>query len=299
MIFRRFKPGDDQTVLDLVNKAYRNLETLTAERLKGLLSPPYFDPRGFFIADEHGEPVGCLGAFNLGAKGYVELRYLAAKDAFSRVSVVDRLIESGLKYAASKQCKRVKAVALMIQPYVKEYRRFGFNPVRRILRIAWDHVRPPGKERVNNRVTVTPVSENEANEACRVFVEGLQPHWDWWVEEKGGNEALLKEAVESMRMATWISARVNDKIVGVTNVTPRLERGEASFSGVIVLPKWRMQGVGSVLMNAALNRTIGLGFSRLVVHTLSYLDALAPAAVLYLKSGGKIEAEYLHLVKES
>jgi hypothetical protein len=59
-----------------------------------------------------------------------------------------------------------------------------------------------------------------------------------------------------------------------------------------------MSGIGSMLMNAALNKTIQLGCRRLVVHTLAYLDALAPGAVLYIKSGGRIEAEYFHLVKE-
>jgi len=48
----------------------------------------------------------------------------------------------------------------------------------------------------------------------------------------------------------------------------------------------------------ALNKTNQLGCTRLVMHTLAYLDALAPGAVLYIKLGGRIEAEYLHLVKE-
>jgi hypothetical protein len=35
------------------------------------------------------------------------------------------------------------------------------------------------------------------------------------------------------------------------------------------------------------------------VYTLAYLDSLAPGAILYLKSNGKIEAEYLQLQKKS
>ena len=81
-------------------------------------------------------------------------------------------------------------------------------------------------------------------------------------------------------------------------VTTRPERGEASFSGVVVLPSFRMSGIGSMLMNTAMNKTIQLGCGRLVVHTLAYLDVLAPGAVVYVKSGGRIEAKYLHLVKE-
>ena len=38
-----------------------------------------------------------------------------------------------------------------------------------------------------------------------------------------------------------------------------------------------------------------LGQRQMVVYTFSYLDSLAPGALLYLKTGGKIEAEYLQL----
>jgi GNAT superfamily N-acetyltransferase len=67
---------------------------------------------------------------------------------------------------------------------------------------------------------------------------------------------------------------------------------------VEVLREFRGRRVGTALMGAALRRARELGFRRLVVHTIAYLDALAPGAVLYLKSGGRIEAEYLHLVKQ-
>jgi hypothetical protein len=39
------------------------------------------------------------------------------------------------------------------------------------------------------------------------------------------------------------------------------------------------------------------GQERLVVFTFANLDSLASGAVLYLESGEKIEAEYLHLEK--
>ena len=40
-----------------------------------------------------------------------------------------------------------------------------------------------------------------------------------------------------------------------------------------------------------------LGQSKMVVYTFSYLDSLAPGALLYLRTGGKIEAEYLQLAR--
>jgi len=40
-----------------------------------------------------------------------------------------------------------------------------------------------------------------------------------------------------------------------------------------------------------------LGQKRMVVYTFSNLDSLAPGALLYLKTGGKIGAEYLQLAR--
>ena len=37
------------------------------------------------------------------------------------------------------------------------------------------------------------------------------------------------------------------------------------------------------------------GQNKMTVYTFSYLDSLAPGALLYIKSGGKIESEYLQL----
>jgi GNAT superfamily N-acetyltransferase len=120
-------------------------------------------------------------------------------------------------------------------------------------------------------------------------------YWDWWVKEKGGKKMLQNETADAMKQTPWLAARIDGKIAGVTGVIPRPGSSEASFSGVVVLPSFRMAGLGSALMSSALNMTKKMGYKRLVVHTMAYLDTLAPGAILYLKSGGKIEAEYLHL----
>jgi len=61
MVLRNFQSGDDRLFLNLVNAAYRNLETLTTERVKRLLSPPYFEPKGFFIAEEKSNTLPKVG----------------------------------------------------------------------------------------------------------------------------------------------------------------------------------------------------------------------------------------------
>jgi len=299
LIVRSFGQGDEQSFLILVNRAHRNLESLTAERVKRLTSPPNFNREGFFIAERGSQPVGCVGVFNLPARGYMEIRYLAVEEALSNPPIVNRLIEAALKYCASKKPRLVKAVTLTIPPYVEAYQRFGFKPVRRILRIAWDPIKTLKEKPSSPKTTVAEVREDEVDEASRVFIEGCQPYWDWWIDEEGGNRAVRKNAAEWIRQSAYLAAKVDNKIVGIAGVIPHHPgRGEASFSGVLVLPEFRMKGIGSALMSAALNKTAQMGYKRLVVHTLAYLDAFAPGAVLYLKSGGRIEAEYLHLVKE-
>lgn len=298
MALRNFRSGDEHVFFSLVNTAFRNLETLSMERVKRLTSSPNFHSEGFFIAEEDGLPIGCIGVFNLPAEGYLEIRYLAVKDAFSNLAAVDDLIDAALSYSLSQQPKMLKAATLAIQPYVGEYKRFGFKPVRRILRIAWDLTKIP-EEHLMGKTSIIEVTEENLEEVCRVFVDGVQPHWDWWIEEEGGREMVSQKAAEWIRHSVAFAAKVDNKIVGVTGIAPHHEGGEASFLGVMVLPQYRMKGIGWTLMKAAINKTKQLGHSRLVVHTMAYLESLAPGAILYLKSGGKIEAEYLHLIKDS
>lgn len=296
MIIRGFRRDDEQTVLTLVNEAYRNLEKLRAERLKVLTSPPYFNADGFFIAEEERLPVGCIGVFNLPAERHLLLQYLAAKEALSNLRVVDSLTRAALNYAFSKKPKLVKAVTPTIQPYVEAYQRFGFKPVRRILRIGWDLTKTLEAKLAGPAVTLIEVHEEYVDEASNVFVEGLRPYWNWYIEEGGGDEAIRKRAADWMRKHKYLAARVDGKIAGVAGVFPRLGSDEAAFSGVVVLPESRRKGIGSVLMSAALDKARQLGCKKLQVHTVAYLDSLAPGAVLYLKSGGRIEVEYLQLV---
>jgi GNAT superfamily N-acetyltransferase len=296
---RTFHRGDEQLFLRLANTAYRNLEILTSERVKRLTSPPYFNRDGFFIAEKEGAPVGCVGAFNLRTKGYLWIGYLAVEAAFSNLPIVNRLMKAALKYCASKNPTLLKAVTPMIQPYVDAYKRFGFRPARRILRIAWDPINVPRERSFNQEISVVEVSRNHVEEASHVLVQGLRPYWDWWLEEEGGIEAVLERTAKWMKQSACLMAKSDNRAVGVTGIVPHPEVGKARFLGVIVLPNFRKKGIGSALMYAVLNKAKQLGYKRLVVHTMAYLDALAPGAVLYLKSGGKIEAEYLHLLKES
>ncbi len=61
------------------------------------------------------------------------------------------------------------------------------------------------------------------------------------------------------------------------------------------MPEFRRKGSGSALMLALLAALRASDRMLVVYDTFSFLDSNAPAVKLYLRSGGRLEAEFLHL----
>ena len=181
-----------------------------------------------------------------------------------------------------------------IQPYVDVYKKASFEPVRRSIRIGWELTEQPTQ---HSSVQTKELSKEHANEAADVWVDGLRPYWDWWIEEQGGPEELKSWVKESVGTEPgWIGAFIDEKLVGLAILRPdAYGSGDARFNGAYVLPKLREKRIGSALMNATIREAQRLQQKRMKVYTLAFLDHLAPGSLLYLKSGGKIEAEYLQL----
>jgi hypothetical protein len=59
-----------------------------------------------------------------------------ATDSESRASLAHDLVAKAMQYADSKHCEVLKAFVPAVQPYVDVYKRSGFQPVRRSLRIG-------------------------------------------------------------------------------------------------------------------------------------------------------------------
>lgn len=149
------------------------------------------------------------------------------------------------------------------------------------------------------KVETSELSEKWANDAAQVWIDGLRPYWDYWIEEQGGPESIgawVKESVTKRQ--GWIGAFINKKLVGLSILRPdSYGPGEARFNGAYAIPEFRKQGVGSALMNATIREAQRRNQATMRVYTLAFLDHLAPGSILYLKGGGKIEAEYLQLQK--
>ena len=58
--------------------------------------------------------------------------------------------------------------------------------------------------------------------AADVWVEGLRPYWDYWIEESGGAEELKAWTRQSVstKSQTWIGAFDNEKLVGLAMIRP-------------------------------------------------------------------------------
>jgi GNAT superfamily N-acetyltransferase len=260
-----------------------------------VLSSKRFDPSGCFVAEEDGELVGCVAVTNLPKKNWHVLRYLTAKHATSRAHVVERLLHRALEFAEVRKPEFLRATTPSVQPYVDVYKRSGFKPLRRDFRIIWDLTQT--RDSMNPNFAVNEVTDRTASETSKVLVESLHPYWDWRTEEEGGEEAVVRNFLEGRKKGErWLYAHNGTRTVALFGLIPDYySSAEARFRGAFVVPDHRGTGYGAMMMNAGIGWAKKLGQRKMTVYTFSYLDYLAPGALLYVKSGGKIESEYLQL----
>jgi len=283
----------------ILKQCFGRLERRTLEDLRAITESPDFDPSRLLLAQVDGKPAGCIWIKGLLEKDRYELWDLAVLKELWGLGVEDMLIDKAFEWLSEKGARLVRAHTHSIEYYVSAYKRHGFKPVRRILRIFWEP----------NRVEIGPPAEDIAQVGelrpedldmlPSVFVKSLRPYWDWWIEDYGGGERLKEISrswFEPSGGLLWLVARKDGRVIGLTGF--HVKGREGTFFGVMVLPEHRLKGVGWELMKAALRKALEFGLERLTVYTVAYLDHLAPGAVLYLKSGGKIEAEYVQLERD-
>jgi len=293
---RGFRAGDENVFFELLKDSFASLEYLP--RVKAEINGPYFNREGSLIAEKNGSEIGCVGLRSLPREKWHEIRYLAVKNGEPKVRLAQNLIAKAVHYADSNRAEHLTAFAPAVQPYIDVYKSAGFVPVRRSLRIGWEITEHHTQQ---SNVQTRELSKDFANEAADVWIEGLRPYWDYWIEEQGGPEKIKSWVKESVGTEPgWIGAFLEDKLAGIAILAPSFYGpGEARFNGAYVLPKYRERRLGSALMNAAIREAQRLDQKRMKVYTLAFLDHLAPGSILYLKSGGRIEAEYLQLQRNS
>lgn len=291
LVIRNLTTADEPSFLEMQTQAFKGLEYLP--RIKSGL--PAFDRKGSFIAERDGTMVGCIGLLKLDRPGWYELRNLAVRNP-TETETANNLIKHVAEYVEANVAEYVKAFTPAVQPYVDFYKETGFEPVRRSLRICWDIATHQTRE---NKIETSELTKDWADDAAQVWISGLRPYWDYWIEEQGGPESIQAWVKESVtKRQGWIGAFIDKKLVGLSILRcDSYGLGEARFNGAYAIPEFRKQGVGSALMNATIREANSRNQNTMRVYTLAYLDHLAPGAVLYLKTGGRIEGEYLQLQK--
>ncbi len=291
---RELKPGQEETLLRILHWAFGHFQSETDTR--ALLSSPRFDPNACFIAEENGSPFGSVAVTSLLRDNWFVVRYLAVGRTERKNEIAEGLLAKALEYANSRGAKFVRATTPAIQPYVGIYKKRGFVPVRKDFRISWNIGEAIPSE--NTSLKVEEVSEERSREAAQVFVTSLSPLWDWRTKEQGGPDAVADSFCEGLKRGErWFLCLANDEVVGLTGmISDYYKPGAARFRGAYVSPEHRGKGIGMAVMREALRLARKLGQSRMVVYTFSDLDCLAPGALLYLRSGGRIETEYTQLV---
>ncbi len=292
---RAFSRGEESVLLDILKAAFGSFADIP--RTKAALSSRRFDADGCFVAEENGVPIGWVATTGLPRAKWFVIRYLSVRRATAQTAVAERLLAGAIAYVESKGPEFLRATTPAVQPYVEAYLKFGFKPLRRDFRISWQINDAP--DTVDSRLETEEVSDETIDSASNLFSRASSPYWDWRTEEEGGIAAVAESFKEDMsRGARWILARSNKEHVGLVGIIPDYyDPGVAWFRGAFVLPEHRGKRVGSGLMSEIARFAKHLGQRKMVVYTFSYLDSLAPGAMLYLKSGGKIEAEYLQLAR--
>ncbi len=295
MALRLIRRGDEATLLGILNEAFGQFQD--PQEIRNVLGSPFFNPDGCFIANGDGSSIGCVAVTNLPRKNWLVIRYLAVKRLMSKTQVANKLLGRALEYAESKRSEYLRATTPAIQPYVDVYKTLGFKPIRRDFRISWNLQENPST--LGKEIDLQEVTSENLEMATGIFVKSLNPFWDWRTEEQGGQEAVARSfAQEPGGGAKWMLAVSRRHVVGLTGLIPDYYKaGESRFRGAYVVPEQRAKGLGMAIMREALSWAAKLAQRKMTVYTFSYLDSLAPGALLYLKSGGKIDSEYLQLQK--
>jgi len=294
---RRFRSDDAAPLARVLDRCFGPMETWTAERVEALVSSGP-DASRLWVALDGSRHVGCVRVHPVPRPGTHVIRELAV-DADRPERIVDRLLDVALDHLRELNAALVRASTPPLRLYTDAYRRRGFVRVRRALTLSWDLSAPPWAASASAPVVVHDAGRYAPELLAALYVEGMRPYWDWYIDERGGTEALKRRAAAhftSLRGEDerWLLAELDASPVGLAGVSA-LASDAADLEGVYVLPAHRGQGVGSALMQATLAMVRERTTRLVVTETTSSLESDIPSIRLYMRSGAQPRAEYVHL----
>lgn len=297
---------DAASVAAVLERSFGDLEHWTPERVEQLAPESPAQGTGFWVAAQAGRIVGCIRSAAMRRADWYVVRELAAGPE-PAPDILDRLLDAVLGALQQQGAARVRASTLDLESYLDAYRRRGFVPVRRAVTLAFDLTArlpdAPAPRSGNADVAIGDGSAHSPATLARLYVEGMRPYWDWYIDERGGAESLLQRATSYLASTpaadeVRLVAEYDGAAVGLGWVAD-LAAPEADMQGVYVLPDWRGRGIGSMLLRATLARTAEGARALVVPETTTFLEGEPPSIRLYRRLGARTRAEYVHLMAPS
>ena len=294
---RPLQDGDVPQVADLLQACFGEMERWDEERVRELAGQSGPQAWSWWLAAHGPHVAGCVRVQALARPDAYVIRELAVRRR--EHAILDALLGAALEYLAEVRAALVRASTPDVPPYPEAYRRRGFVPVRRAVTLAWDLSAPAWRAPAPANVAVVDVAGHRPTTLAELYVEGMRPYWDWYIEERGGVAALKRRVADHFASAPgddelWLVAEHGGEPVGLAGAS-ELDLDEAVLEGVYVLPEHRGRGIGSALLDATLAGVSERARRLVVAETVTALEGDTPSVRLYRRSGARLRAEYVHL----
>lgn len=294
---RWLQDGDVPQVADALHTCFGEMERWDEERLRELIGQSGGQASTWWVAVEGSRVVGCIRVHALPRSDAYVIRDLAVQHGES--GILDPLLGAALEYLAQVRATLVRVSTPDVPPYPKAYRRRGFVPVRRAVTLVWDLSESAWRKPTLANVAVVDAAGYRPTILAELYVEGMRPYWDWYIDERGGAATLKRRVADHFASGPgddelWLVAEHDGEPVGLAGAS-ELEQDEADLEGVYVLPEHRGRGVGSALMDATLAGVSERARRLVVGETVTFLEGDTPSVRLYRRSGARLGAEYVHL----
>lgn len=294
---RPLQDGDAPQIAHVLHACFGEIERWAEERVREMVGQSGPQASSWWLAADGPRVAGCIRVHALARpKAYV-IRELAVRRRES--AILDPLLGAALESLAQAGATLVRASTPDVPPYPETYRRRGFVPVRRAVTLAWDLSAPAWRAPMPANIAVVDVAGHRPTTLAELFVEGMRPYWDWYIEERGGAAALKRRVGDHFASGPggdelWLVAEHDGEPVGLAGAM-ELDKDEAVLEGVYVLPEHRGRGIGSALMDATLAGISARARRLVVLETVTALVGDTPSVRMYRRSGARLRATYLHL----
>lgn len=294
---RPLQDGDILQVAELLRSCFGDMERWDEERVRELIGRSGQQASAWWLAADGPQVAGCVRVHAVARPDAFVIRELAVRRRES--AMLAPLLGAALEYLAQARATLVRASTPDVSPYPEAYRRRGFVPVRRAVTLAWDLSEPAREAPTPANVAVVDAARRPPAVLAELYVEGMRPYWDWYIEERGGAAALKRRVADHFASRPgddemWLVAEHYGNPVGLAGASA-LGADEAVLEGVYVLPEQRGQGIGSALMDATLTGVSRRATRLVVSETVTFLDGDTPSVRLYRRSGARVRATYVHL----